>query len=106
MLASARCWRPTCSRQQSHRTTRRTPPASTGLHPVSSHRGQDIPELFLRARLDLPHALAREMQPVADFLQRAWLVVFQAEAETHDLLLLAVEIVQRVGQLVEIGLMD
>src|SRR3989442_5242498 len=106
MLASARCWRPTFSRQQSYRTTRRTQPASTGLHPVSSHSGQDIPELSLGARLDLPHALAREMQPVADFLQRARLVVFQAEAEPHHLALLAVEIVQRAGELVEIRLMN
>src|SRR5437016_13759558 len=106
MLASARCWRPTFSRQQSHRTTRRTPPASTGLHPVSSHRGQDIPELFFRARLDLPHALAREMQPVADFLQRAGLFVFQAEPEPHHLTLLAVEVVQRYRQLVEMRLWD
>src|SRR3954470_21500045 len=43
MLASPSRWRPMFSRQQSHRTTRRTPDtSSTGFQPVSSHRGQVI----------------------------------------------------------------
>src|SRR5436305_1102889 len=43
MLAAPSRWRPMFSRQQSHRTTRRTPDASsTGFQPVSSHRGQVI----------------------------------------------------------------
>src|SRR4026209_236714 len=34
------------SRQQSQRTTRRTPSASTGFHPVSSHRGHGMHRAF------------------------------------------------------------
>ena len=50
------------------------------------------PEFFLRARFDLPYALARQVKTVADFLQRVLLIVFEAEAEPHDLALLAVQI--------------
>src|SRR6266849_2572556 len=64
------------------------------------------PQLVLRARLDLPHALAREVQPIADLLQRPRLVVFETEPQPHDLALLPVEIPQRLGELVEIGLMN
>src|SRR3954469_3573034 len=43
MLASPSRCRPMFSRQQSHRTTRRTPDtSSTGFQPVSSHSGQVI----------------------------------------------------------------
>src|SRR4030095_12037610 len=42
MFASARRFSPRWARQQSQRTTRRTPLSSTGAHPVSSQRGQGI----------------------------------------------------------------
>src|SRR5947208_15802254 len=96
-----------------------------GFHPVSSHRGQGIvgiqgapasvqmaaqlcaaPQLVLRARLDLPDALARQMQPVADLLQRARLVVFEPESQPHDLALLAVEITEGGLELAASGLMN
>src|SRR5262249_39453580 len=35
-------------------------------------------QLFFRARFDLPHALAREVQAVADLLQRVLFVVLEA----------------------------
>src|SRR4051812_19820637 len=102
MRASTRRCRLTFSRQQSHRTTRRTVfplaafVASTGepgtcagrpsidshagFQPVSSHSGQGmsvemaaklnrLPQLAFGARLNLPDALARQVQPIADFLQ-------------------------------------
>src|SRR5215813_5195292 len=97
MPAAARRSATTRSRQQSQRTTRRTVPSSTGFQPVSSHCGQGIDpilsvemraefcgtaQLVFRARLDLAHALAREVQAIADLLQRARLVVLEAVAQT------------------------
>src|SRR5437763_15450741 len=123
MFASASRVCPTCSRQQSQRTTRRTPVdgSSIGFQPVSSHSGQDIElilsvegraescraaQLVFRARFDLAHALARQVQAIADLLQRARLVVLETEPEPDDLALLAVEIAKRFGELVEVGLMN
>src|SRR5580704_11738720 len=60
------------------------------------------PEFLLRAGLDLPHAPARQAHPIADLLQRPRLVVFQAEAQSHDLALLAVQVAHRSRELVEI----
>jgi hypothetical protein len=57
-----------------------------------------VATFFFRARLDLPDALAREMQPVADLLQRARLLALEAEAQPDDLALPAVEIAQRRRQ--------
>src|SRR6195256_6315778 len=112
MRASTSRCRPTFSRQQSQRTTRRTvltaaieapvveaPGTSAdprsiaspaGFQPVSSQRGQGmsvevtakldrLTQLALGARLDLPDALAREVQAVADLLQGLRLIVFETE---------------------------
>src|SRR5206468_12174502 len=51
-------------------------------------------QFVFRARFDLPHALARQVQAIADLLQRARLVVLEAEPEPNDLAFLAVEIAQ------------
>src|SRR5256885_12320027 len=64
------------------------------------------PQLVLGAGFNLADALARQVKTIADFLQRARLIVSEAEAQAHDLALLAVEIEQRRGELVEVGLMD
>src|SRR5206468_409340 len=64
------------------------------------------PQLLFRARFDLTNTLAREVQAIANLLQRPWLVVSQAEPETHDLALLAIELEQGAGELVEIALVD
>src|SRR5579862_3177908 len=104
MFASASRERPTCSRQQSQRTTRRTPDgSSTGFQPVSSQMGQGIlvqpaaklrrsPELVFRLGFDLPDAFACQVQPVADRRERQRFVVVEAEAETDHLALAAVEV--------------
>src|SRR5205814_863729 len=105
MFAAVRRLRPASSRQQLQRSTRRTPSRSTAFHPVSSQSGQGIgrsvevrpqplgsAEFFLRPRFDLADALARQVQPLADLLQRTRLVVFQPEAQADDFALLAVEI--------------
>src|SRR4051812_38389306 len=119
-------------RQQSQRTTRRTPLSVAGFQPVSSQRSQGIdgerrrrgavddstrarrnlqsievasqltgalrsPQLLFRARFDLPDALAREAEHVADFLQGARLAVaIETEAQRHHLALLVVELVERL----------
>src|SRR5258705_3809440 len=121
MRTSARACLAAFSRQHSQRTTRRTLFSSTGFQPVSSHSGQGIdpilsvqvraqvgrtPQLVFRARFDLPHALAREVQLVANLLQRARLVVSEPEPQAHDLPFLAVELPERRGELVEVRLTD
>src|SRR5262249_59350450 len=63
-------------------------------------------QLFVRALFDLTHALSRQVEPIANLLQLVLLVVFEAEAQADDFALLAVEIRQRAGELVEIRLMD
>src|SRR4030081_667862 len=64
------------------------------------------PKFLFRARFDLPHALARQAHPISDLPERPGLVVLQAGAQAHDLALPAVQIAQRRGELVEIGLMN
>src|SRR5262245_17702484 len=130
MFESASRCRPTRSRQQSRRATRRIGAcpgpgdgSSTGFQPVSSQMGHGIgesrraglrlliqmapqfrgaAELFFGPRLDLPHALARQVQAIPDLLQRVRLVVVEAEAQADDLALLAVQIAQRLSELVEV----
>src|SRR5436190_23319343 len=46
-----------------------------------------MPQLAQRLRFDLPDALARDREVLADFLQRVLAAVFQAEAHLDDLLL-------------------
>ena len=58
-------------------------------------------QLVFRTRFDLTDALARQVETIADLLQRVRLVVFEAEAEAHHLALLAVEVEERRGELVE-----
>src|ERR1700730_10784037 len=156
MFEAASRSRPTRSRQQSQRTTRRPPwsfptgppgppgcpgpglPASrarplgrrpearelsgrpgspASFQPGSSQRGHALSvevavqllrpaQLVLRPRFDLPDALAGQVEPVADLLQRPRLIVFETEAETNDLALLAVELEQRRGEIVEIRTAD
>src|SRR6188474_2737978 len=63
-------------------------------------------EFFLRPRFDLPHALARQAQLVADLLERARTIVAEPEPQADHDPLLAVEIAQRRGELVAFGLPD
>ena len=72
------------------------------MEPTSQFGGS--PELVFRPRLDLTDALARQVETVPDFLQRARLVIFQTEPQTDDFPLLPVEIAQGGGELVQVGL--
>ena len=54
MFALARRSRPTCSRQQSHRTTRRTPFSSSGFHPRKL--ADSVAEALERQLISLPTA--------------------------------------------------
>src|SRR5437879_5119827 len=65
-----------------------------------------MPKLALGARFDLPHALPREMERVADFLERPRLVIAKPEAQPHDLLLFPIEIADGARQVVEPALLD
>src|SRR5205823_4802344 len=82
----------------------------TGHRPIPSIQVRAqlrrAPQLVLRARFDLPDAFAREVQTIADLLERARLVVLEPEAEADDLALLAVEIRERCCELVEVRLVD
>ena len=94
-------------RPASSRCRRTADKASIGFYQFRCERRlAERAQLFFRARFDLPDALAREMQLVADLLQRARLVVFEPEPQAHDLPLLAVELAERRRELVEIRLMD
>ena len=61
-----------------------------------------LPQLALGARLDLPDALAREVQAVADLLQGSRFVVFESE-DGANLMVQGIKAQQESGQELQVA---
>src|SRR5262245_32083763 len=86
------------------KTERRTSCAAlTKRYSIGVHA---LIELAERLALDLPYALARQAQPLADLFQRLRLFVVQAEAHPQHGRLAFVHLVEQVKNVVQIVSLD
>src|SRR5262245_3792073 len=119
--AESRSEGPPAARRQAHGTANSRPSRSTIWNPVPWQRSQGMSvqrpaqalgevaaaQLLLGLALDLPDALARQPQRLADLLERAGVLPVEAEAHLDDAALLVVQLLQhRPSNLLLEGALD